>query len=528
MHTNQEGALLLIALVLLGVIVLSTVYLSLVLLSEIKSTRYTDNGIVSHYVAESAIENALWKLKLAKENGDPSQFIALSALPTGQCAAEDDNSGSCDDPERTYDYTKVAISTPDYTAYNVPKNSAITADIYDPLIEGSVGLTNIVGVNVDWYLESCSGSDRLESTYTPVNISDIAVEPTRTQVDVCTCSGQPTVYGYTCEQETVSGLSTSKFYRFTFRSLDKNVKKFVMSASTAATDIPSQVEIQATGTYRESQKKITARTLWRAALSGIFGFVVFSEESLIKNAKSLTGQAYGPRCGFCAFSTPSKSATCSTDVDCQQCISGKCLNDAACLSNADCVNPLLFTCGIVNNTSDPVDAATTVPFCALDGAPESDVSPINQTDAGSCNALCNGYTFCGDGTIQSPNGYGDGANSGNEECDAGSANSNTVPLACRIDCQTPYCGDGVIDFGDFNNNGVTVTRQETCDDGNRTSHTGNNVNEDECSTACILTVCGDNIINNNPNNSLGVVEVCDEGGQNGSGSGHCKSDCSGT
>lgn len=519
LHKNQEGALLLIALVLLGVIVLSTVYLSLVLLSEIKSTRYTDNGIVSHYVAESGIENALWKLKLAKQDGVPSEFtdLGLSPLATGQCAAEQDINGVCGDPERMYDYNKVAIAAPDYTAYNIPKNTIFSTDIYNPSIEGSSGDTGIEGaVNMDWYLESCSGSDDLETTYTPINISNLAVEQTRTQVDVCRCSSESPPYGYDCERETIGDISKSKFYRFTFRSLDQNVKKFSMTASA---NIPSQVEIQSTGTYRESQKKITARTLWLDALSGIFGFVVFSEQSLIKDAKSLTGAAYGSRCGFCSFSNSTTKSGCSTNTDCQQCVSGKCLDGTTnCPMGTECNS---FTCGIVNTTSDTVDAAATTWFCPLENnltSGEKDSSPINQTNAGLCNALCNGYTFCGDGTIQSPNGAGtDGDNDSNpgnafsppgkgfELCDAGSANSNTLPLSCRADCRLPYCGDGVTDNGIMNNAGTNVTYSEECDDKNASD-------SDLCYSPanaqyCKFTICGDNIIQNP--NGHGIAEQCD-------------------
>jgi hypothetical protein len=41
---------------------------------------------------------------------------------------------------------------------------------------------------------------------------------------------------------------------------------------------------------------------------------------------------------------------------------------------------------------------------------------------------------CGNGIVE------DG-----EFCDAGGANNNIVPNACRIDCTLPFCGDGVRD-----------------------------------------------------------------------------------
>lgn len=70
---------------------------------------------------------------------------------------------------------------------------------------------------------------------------------------------------------------------------------------------------------------------------------------------------------------------------------------------------------------------------------------------------------CGDGVLDGDNG---------EECDQGTANSNTAANACRIQCKNPSCGDGVIDD------------TETCDDKNV-------VDGDGCSALCQIEVDAD-------------------------------------
>jgi cysteine-rich repeat protein len=57
---------------------------------------------------------------------------------------------------------------------------------------------------------------------------------------------------------------------------------------------------------------------------------------------------------------------------------------------------------------------------------------------------------------------GDGAMTGAETCDAGDANDDDEPDACRSNCRIAHCGDGVVDSS------------ETCDDGNTTDGDGCN------------------------------------------------------
>jgi cysteine-rich repeat protein len=97
------------------------------------------------------------------------------------------------------------------------------------------------------------------------------------------------------------------------------------------------------------------------------------------------------------------------------------------------------------------------------------------------------YT-CGDGTLDPT-----------EQCDDGSANSDTVPDACRTDCRDAYCNDGVLDSG------------EVCDDGDGNSDS----QPDACRTNCNLASCGDG--------TQDATEICDDG--NTQSEDGCSADC---
>ncbi len=138
-------------------------------------------------------------------------------------------------------------------------------------------------------------------------------------------------------------------------------------------------------------------------------------------------------------------------------------------------------CDDGNNVSGDGCAATCViefiPNCGnyqLDGGEECDEGPRGTQ---TCTPRCkfpSGYGACGDNQIQSNSAEdcddgnrvaGDGCSPdcrleasincgdgvlepGTEQCDEGTANSDTRPSSCRENCVLPRCGDGVLDFNE--------------------------------------------------------------------------------
>jgi MYXO-CTERM domain-containing protein len=88
-----------------------------------------------------------------------------------------------------------------------------------------------------------------------------------------------------------------------------------------------------------------------------------------------------------------------------------------------------------------------------------------------------------------------------EECDNGSANSDTQADACRTSCVKAACGDQVVDTG------------EQCDDGTAND---SDTRPDACRTSCVKAACGDGVVD--------TGEQCDDGAKNGT-LGACGRDC---
>lgn len=80
-----------------------------------------------------------------------------------------------------------------------------------------------------------------------------------------------------------------------------------------------------------------------------------------------------------------------------------------------------------------------------------------------------------------------------ETCDRGKANSDSVPGACRTNCESAHCGDGVLDPG------------EGCDAG------GDNSDDlpDACRSDCMRPRCGDGVVDaNEPCDGIDCAADC--------------------
>ncbi len=98
-----------------------------------------------------------------------------------------------------------------------------------------------------------------------------------------------------------------------------------------------------------------------------------------------------------------------------------------------------------------------------------------------CTTTCR-WTFCGDGTTQTPNGKGTSSGSPpgfNEECDDGNTDNSDECIYDSNDeyyCKLAYCGDGYI----FSTGCDLFSGEcEECDD-------GNDIDTDLCTNACII------------------------------------------
>lgn len=224
----------------------------------------------------------------------------------------------------------------------------------------------------------------------------------------------------------------------------------------------------------------------------------------------------GEACDNGAANSNAPNAACRTNCQPQRCSdgvldTGETCDDGNLVSGDNCSGDCLSneTCG-----NGRVDAVA--------GEACDDGDAIN---ANSCTNACT-IPGCGDGIVQAVNG---------EVCDDGLANSNAPDAACRLNCQSKRCGDGVLDAAEVCDDGDTesgdgcagdCSSNETCGNGHvdasagEACDDGDAINTNGCTNACAIPSCGDGI--------LQVVngESCDRGAANSNAAGAlCRLNC---
>lgn len=135
-------------------------------------------------------------------------------------------------------------------------------------------------------------------------------------------------------------------------------------------------------------------------------------------------------------------------------------------------------CGGDDGEGTPEGTATDATDPTMSTGPTTPSSTDADTSVGSAD------------TGPDTEGCGNGVLEGDEQCDDGDANSDRTPDACRTDCRTAHCADGVVDPG----------AGEECDDGNANAQEPN-----ACRETCLLPSCGDNVQD--------TGEPCDDGNE---------------
>lgn len=281
---------LVMALILLSVMMTSALALGRYILSELRMSLNSVNGISAFYAADSGLEKGLYYLRYGVDQSNLGIFDGLAEAASPFTLANSD---------ATFDYLAATTTSP------VPSFSEHTYTVFDistsspGTLPGTVNILDPTGnvVNIDWAsggsaysykiywkVNNCfpnHASDRLEVTNVSFasNFTDVREE---NHILLCDCT-----YSNDWCNSLVSEfpMSNQRFYRFSFRPLDGAVEElsFDVLRDNVPVGIKSEAIIDVSGSYHNSTYRMQARVPALNVVSGVFSYIIFSEQPIIKN-----------------------------------------------------------------------------------------------------------------------------------------------------------------------------------------------------------------------------------------------------
>lgn len=291
-NKNSQGMVLILSILIIASVLGAAVAFGNIIISEIRQSRLIDQSIQSYYLAESGSEKALHRIRRQEAISDCSLDSAGVCQENGYCSSKNIPcvylTGSLPakgnwDLEISEEFAvsillnkgesfQVDLFNP-VQAYNSNINEIkIESSIVAPILVGEfLNLTNILNFN-DPQLSNCFIQPAIFKNFLPTmtTIPTFAyVSSLDGQILYNECS-----YAFRLNHSLKSAVDFSLFTITVYNSTP--------SETRTQLPIPSRLIVDSQATFGRSFQKIRVKTPIRAPLSGLYDFVLFSEEEVVK------------------------------------------------------------------------------------------------------------------------------------------------------------------------------------------------------------------------------------------------------
>lgn len=248
---NMKGNVLLLSLLLLASLLSTVILLSKVVLNEFRMSTNIDNSIFAYYGADSAIEHSLFLQRKAQAK------IADLTL-----------SGTL---ENNVKWDSKTEKTEPSIIGSLQKNKSAQIELYDP--EDSKKSSELESMKITW----TGPGSWIEVSYVEWSPGAAIAYPDQT-----------VKLQYSGGLAVINAFSSTKAYKVTIKALYAEITDMTIQAyslDNAAGDlvpITNHLTMVGTGSYGQTRQSIEVIVPQEAPVSGIFDYVIFSEESLVK------------------------------------------------------------------------------------------------------------------------------------------------------------------------------------------------------------------------------------------------------
>lgn len=274
---NKNGSILVLSLLVLSGILIIGIAVGTIVLNQLKQAKNLDYAIIAYYAADSANENALYRLR--KLDDSPQNL--------------NDNFSSGTFTSNSAEWEREIASTTPYSAL-LRKNQPVVINLYDS--DADCGL--VKRVRYIWSdLTPQTNHPNIEVTYYAWEVAsgDINIMPgdgeqeqhrpnQENQVDpFADPSNYPGPWNAT---NTLITLKDNTCYTIRVKALyddaEITVKTYKDVDATDHIGIPSFLTVNSLGKYKTAKQRIETMVLKDPPLSNIFEYVLFSEEEIKK------------------------------------------------------------------------------------------------------------------------------------------------------------------------------------------------------------------------------------------------------
>lgn len=244
-----RGNILLWSMMIVGLTLTAVVFLADFVISSLQQSKLSNNALKAYYLAEAGTEQALYQLRHINELG----AVNLSANLDG---------GRLVRSELTENQLNVG---------RLAKDGVYQLDLVKPESEASLSRLEISGQTASGFLEIQAVGWTLGGVYSQLPLFSDLKGPT----DITN--------GFS---ESLAGSSGPDYYRrVRLKALYDDVNNLAITGYDAGNNqvsLPARSVVSSQGFYSNSSQKITFSMPRRAPLYGVFDYVIFSEEVLVK------------------------------------------------------------------------------------------------------------------------------------------------------------------------------------------------------------------------------------------------------
>ena len=258
-HTNLQGNIVALALVLTAVLLVTGIGISTVVLEGSNRAQEMDKAVAAYYMANSGIEMQLFEIR--KDNKTLAQVAGASS---------------------TYPGGNKWISTTGYEQSQVkhidllPEEEFTFVDLFDP--DNIQSNSSAARVEISWQPNAADCGavvPQIEAAYTKWQFSGGVIWPSDANYTIAPFSGPPMSIN----------LDPNFAYRLRLRPFKcsvENINISIFDLSGNKLNYPGDITLGSEGTYQGTTQKLSVTMPRQDILSGIFSYIIFSEESLCK------------------------------------------------------------------------------------------------------------------------------------------------------------------------------------------------------------------------------------------------------